>query len=130
MSAKELTRALGGKRVGAGYMAPCPAHDDREPSLSLADARGGNVLFRCHAGCTQQQVIDALRAQGLWGGQGHCSGELAEQIPSRARPTGRPRNDLQLFETAMRVWQAALPIRGTLVEAYLRSRGLTTTPDR
>ena len=31
----KLAAALQGRRVGAGWMASCPAHDDRHPSLSI-----------------------------------------------------------------------------------------------
>ena len=47
------------------YVACCPAHDDKFPSLSLTDV-GDKVLFHCFAGCSQGEVIDALRARGLW----------------------------------------------------------------
>lgn len=43
----------------------CPAHDDANPSLSVSE-RDGRVLVRCHAGCTQDAVIGALRAAGVW----------------------------------------------------------------
>ncbi len=45
--------------------AHCPAHDDRDPSLSV-DARGEKILVHCHAGCSQRAVIEALRTRGLW----------------------------------------------------------------
>lgn len=48
-------------------MAKCPAHDDRNPSLSIREA-DGKVLFYCHAGCAQRDVIEALKARGLWEG--------------------------------------------------------------
>jgi putative DNA primase/helicase len=51
--------------VGPGYMAKCPAHDDRNPSLSLRDA-DGKILTHCLARCDQGAVISALRARGLW----------------------------------------------------------------
>jgi hypothetical protein len=47
-------------------MARCPAHEDRNPSLSITEATDGKVLLRCHAGCSQEAVIAALRARGLW----------------------------------------------------------------
>lgn len=47
------------------YIACCPAHDDRNPSLSVTQA-GDRVLLYCHSGCTQTQVIDALAGRGLW----------------------------------------------------------------
>ncbi len=66
MTAVEIARALGGaRRHGAEWDARCPAHDDASPSLSLRDGDGGKILFRCHAGCSQQQVFDALCARGL-----------------------------------------------------------------
>jgi hypothetical protein len=46
-------------------MAKCPAHDDRNPSLSIGEV-AGKVLLHCHAGCAQRDVIEALRARGLW----------------------------------------------------------------
>ena len=54
------------KAVGTNsYFACCPAHDDKHPSLSITDAKG-KVLVHCFSGCTQTDVIDALRSQGLW----------------------------------------------------------------
>ncbi len=46
-------------------MARCPAHDDRNPSLAIRD-HDGRVLVHCHAGCAQADVVNALRARGLW----------------------------------------------------------------
>lgn len=41
------------------YAAQCPAHDDRDPSLSIG--RGdGKALIYCHAGCGIREVTDAL----------------------------------------------------------------------
>lgn len=47
------------------FSACCPAHDDRNPSLSVSDSNG-KILFKCFAGCTQESVIGALRNLGLW----------------------------------------------------------------
>jgi hypothetical protein len=60
-----ITQALGGRRCGRGYIARCPAHDDRSPSLSIRE-HGGKILVHCHAGCPQPDVIAELRARGLW----------------------------------------------------------------
>jgi len=65
-SAAEIAKALGGRRCGSGWVARCPAHEDRRPSLSIRDGDGERVLVHCHAGCRQADVIEALRAQGLW----------------------------------------------------------------
>ena len=54
------------RRLGTGrYIACCPAHDDKRPSLSIAD-KNGNTLVYCFSGCHQDEVIGALRDRGLW----------------------------------------------------------------
>ncbi|MFD0773533.1 hypothetical protein ACFQZ2_06285 [Streptomonospora algeriensis] len=41
--------------------AQCPAHEDRLPSLSISPARKyRGVVVNCHAGCSQDAVLDAL----------------------------------------------------------------------
>ena len=45
-------------------MCRCPAHEDRNPSLSVTQ-RDGQVLVHCHAGCGQEAVLEALAARGL-----------------------------------------------------------------
>ena len=47
------------------FSACCPAHDDRNPSLSVSDSNG-KILVKCWAGCSQEEVIGALRSMGLW----------------------------------------------------------------
>lgn len=66
MNAAEIARNLHGRKQRSGWMARCPAHEDHDPSLSLKDSDDGRVLVKCHAGCTQTAVIDALKAKGLW----------------------------------------------------------------
>ena len=53
------------KKTSDGWMACCPAHEDRTPSLSIADGDKG-VVVKCFAGCGQADVIDALKSRGLW----------------------------------------------------------------
>lgn len=62
----DIAAALHARRTGTGWIARCPAHEDGTPSLSLALTRNGRVLVHCHAGCTQADVIAALRDRGLW----------------------------------------------------------------
>lgn len=46
-----LAKLTGVKRAGRGWMAQCPAHDDRQASLSISEGRDGRTLLKCHAGC-------------------------------------------------------------------------------
>lgn len=48
------------RRQGRGYVACCPAHADRSPSLSLREADDGRVLVHCHAGCETADVLTAI----------------------------------------------------------------------
>ena len=64
-SAADIAQKLSGtgkakaKKTGRGWMVCCPAHDDRTPSLSLADGKDG-VLYYCFGGCQQKDVRAAL----------------------------------------------------------------------
>ena len=62
-SAEQIVRALEGRSNGYG-MDPCPAHEDRNPSLSATE-RDGQVLLHCHAGCMQEAVLEALAGRSL-----------------------------------------------------------------
>lgn len=41
------------------WIAKCPGHVDRSPSLSIAALKDGRVLLHCHAGCEVQAVLEA-----------------------------------------------------------------------
>lgn len=47
------------KRSGSGYIACCPAHEDKQASLSVTMGQKG-VLLKCHAGCAFGDIADAL----------------------------------------------------------------------
>lgn len=58
-----LDRLDGVRQTGAGrFMARCPAHADRNPSLSIRALDDGRVLLHCFAGC---EVADVVGAVGL-----------------------------------------------------------------
>lgn len=48
------------RRKGKGWMARCPAHSDKTPSLSISEASDGKVLLHCHSGCSPEAVLDAV----------------------------------------------------------------------
>ena len=63
-TAEEVYRKLGGKRNANGFVVPCPAHEDRNPSLSVSDDNG-KLLWHCHAGCPSDSVQASLAAKGF-----------------------------------------------------------------
>jgi putative DNA primase/helicase len=123
LGAKSIAEALGGRKSGRSWSVRCPAHEDRTPSLSLLDTPDGRVLVHCHAGCEQDKVIAHLRAHGLWVQNSPRLHRLAASCHVN-KPTELDREDIKRTETAMSIWQAAKPAGGTLIETYLRSRGL------
>ncbi len=49
------------KGAGRNWTSRCPAHEDRNPSLSVSPgSRGRDVVLHCHAGCAPDDVLAAL----------------------------------------------------------------------
>ena len=56
-----LTKLEGVSGGSSGkWTARCPAHDDRQASLSVTEGDDGRVLIKCFAGCQVQDVVAAL----------------------------------------------------------------------
>lgn len=60
MDAQTFAESLEGKRTGSGWVARCPGHGDKTPSLSIREAEDGKVLIKCHAGCCPEQVLGSI----------------------------------------------------------------------
>ena len=54
-----LQRLHGVRRERNGFKALCPAHPDRNPSLSVRE-EDGRILVKCFAGCSTKDVCNAL----------------------------------------------------------------------
>jgi putative DNA primase/helicase len=126
MNAETIAKALGGRKAGGGWVARCPAHDDLTPSLSICDDDDDKVLVRCHAGCDQERVIEALRTRGLWAGKSpRPLLRSARRMPIESKPG---QDDARRAEAALAIWQSAKPAQGTPIETYLASRGINLPP--
>ena len=121
--ARTLTLALGGKWYRRYGLARCPAHGDRRPSLTLADAPDGKLLLNCKTGCSFGDVLTVLRERGL---VDRCD---RPQPPSASEMARRRAEDeaeaVKRERQAAACWSEALPVHGTLAETYLRGRGIT-----
>src|SRR4051812_45686614 len=81
---KKLKRV---RKVGKNqWIAECPAHDDRNPSLSVGRGRGGSAVVKCHAGCATAAVCKAvgLRLADLCAGRRREGGGGRDPTPQRA----------------------------------------------
>jgi|SRR5262245_11802043 len=114
MHAETIARALKGRRSGCNWIARCPAHEDRTPSLSIAQAED-RVLVHCHAGCSQDAVIDKLKDLGLWSGGLRRTKAISKPQPSPALVED---DKARMRQIALRLWSETQPIGGTLGERY------------
>lgn len=62
MSAEQLLSRLDGvRRTGEGrWLARCPAHPDKRPSLSVRELPDGRVLMHDFAGCAIGEIVAAV----------------------------------------------------------------------
>lgn len=92
------------KGTGAGrWMARCPAHEDRNASLSLRQVDDGRLLVHCFAGCS---VDDVVRAVGL---------DLQDLFPPRPDDDRRSHRVRRAFLAR----DAILALRRELLVAWL-----------
>jgi 5S rRNA maturation endonuclease (ribonuclease M5) len=68
-----LARLKNVKKTQSGWVACCPAHDDKTPSLCVAES-DGKILLNCQANCPVESVVSAL---GL---------EMADLFPPKDAP--------------------------------------------
>jgi hypothetical protein len=60
-ASKLLDRLTWIKQTGsAQWIASCPAHEDRSPSLHVREKDNGVVLVKCFAGCGAADVMEAV----------------------------------------------------------------------
>src|SRR5262249_7202124 len=106
------------------WSARCPAHDDRNPSLSIALGDDGCVLLTCHRRCGLDAICAAL---------GISKRDLFPSPPDRLKHVVQhPSSHSFSAETARGVWQSALERarnddhvgEDADVYAYLRRRDL------
>lgn len=93
-----LLQLSGVRRSGGGWIARCPAHDDKTPSLSFTITESGRLLAHCFSGCSFEEIRLALRLSG-------------EHFFPSSRPieTGHTQEQVATQEKAVRLWKSARP---------------------
>jgi len=89
-----LDRLKGVRTSLRGWVACCPAHHDREPSLSIGLGEEGQILLNCFAGCPLDRIVEAM---------GITVAELFPKAPSASgsQPEQTHRNVLSLLDLAL-----------------------------
>ncbi len=109
-----LARLPGVKPQAGGWIARCPAHGDRNPSLSIREGDTGKVLLKCFAGCDYGRIIAALDGAPVSGASGRPGAKAKPRLDEKQR-----------IELARRIWLKAREPRATIVQDYLFGRGFT-----
>ncbi|MFT4055119.1 MAG: toprim domain-containing protein [Novosphingobium sp.] len=112
-----LVARLGGVWRNGKGLCLCPAHADHDPSLSVRVGERA-LLFKCFAGCTTIDVVRAIHRLGL-----PMANSAAGHTPYR------PTNTSAGTGTALRAWNASVPLAGTPAEVYLSRRFLKPRGD-
>ena len=55
-----LKRLEGVRQSGNGWEARCPAHNDHDPSLSVAIGDDRRILVKCHKRCSTEEIVSAM----------------------------------------------------------------------
>ena len=121
--ARALTLALRGKWYRRYGLACCPAHGDRRPSLTLADAPDGRLFLHCKTGCDFRDVLAALRDRGLL--DRHARPQPPEPSEIARRRVEEEAEAVKRERHALAIWREAVPVHDTIAETYLRGRGIT-----
>lgn len=129
-----LSRLAHVRNAGPGrWLALCPAHPDRDPSLSIRLA-GDKLLIHCFAGCAPEAVLEALGLtwRDLYAREARPwvalpVGQTRLEAPGYYRPATPERVQPEAHSRWERWWSAAKPGH-PLLRAYLRARGLSVDP--
>jgi energy-coupling factor transporter ATP-binding protein EcfA2 len=55
-----ISRLKTRRKTATGAQCHCPAHNDDNASLSVSIGTNGNIVVRCHAGCSIDSVVSAM----------------------------------------------------------------------
>jgi hypothetical protein len=106
------------------WMARCPAHDDRNPSLSVS-VKDGRVLIYCFAGCGPEAVLEAV---GLtWRDLREGEAWAWSPFPSKPKPPEPEAPSPEARERWKSLWEGA-KLGHPILRRYLRARGLSLEP--
>jgi hypothetical protein len=119
-AAERIAAALGrARRSGRWWSCCCPAHDDRSPSLSIRDGRGGGLIAVCHAGCWRADILGELSRRGLYAGEGPMAPVAADPEAERLRREADEADQAGRIAEALDIWTDSYPADATTPGASL-----------
>lgn len=129
-SLRLIARVLGGDIAGRNrILCPGPGHSRRDRSLSVT-FNGDDFLCHSFAGDDWRECRDHVKAALGWtGAPRHANDNAAAPVIHLRAPDDDDADLIRRIRSALRRWATAVPIRGTLAERYLASRGLSYDGD-
>ncbi|GJH04487.1 DNA primase [Paraburkholderia terrae] len=115
-----LDHLQGVRATGHGrWIARCPAHRDRRPSLAITEKANGALLLHCFAGC---EIDDIVAAVGL---------DLSDLFPPRKAGVHSTKPAMRRFSAEQVLRTATLElIEIVLIVGAIDRRGSVTATER
>jgi DNA primase len=118
-------------RHGSEFVGLCPFHIERTPSFYVVEDQGFFHCFGCDAHGNAIDFVmrvDNLNFRQAVAKLASGQGALAAAAPADGTAVARREKDERNRRIALQLFEEAKPAGGTLVETYLRSRGLSLPP--
>ena len=123
LDAREVAHRLGGEVWSRNrVLAPSPGHGPKDRSLSIrldATVADGFIVHSFAGDDWRQIKAHVCERLGLEPGE-----PRARTTPRPVRPTGPDEEQLRKRQHAQALWSREKPPKGTLVDSYLRARGI------
>ena len=92
------------------WMACCPAHDDRSPSMAIKAGDDGKIILHCFAGCPAEEIVSSigLKLTDLFPDNG-----IQQQHPDRPSNreiTGQLEHELFVMLSAIGHYKKRIPL--------------------
>ena len=119
-----LSRLDAVRKSGRGWVARCPAHVDRSPSLGIVEGERG-LLIRCFAGCSLNEICEAMgiAVSDLFYNSRSPSPKQSPHTPPQKR------SDWRHFSHAMLFVAEGLYVRGQRVLQAAKGLNINTWTD-
>lgn len=97
------------RRTGSGtWVACCPAHQDKSPSLAVREVDDGRVLVHCFAGCSVEEILGAVGMS--------FDALFPDKLVENAKPLRRPFPAADVLESIQRELFIVVLCSGDLAE--------------
>lgn len=105
------------KTAGNTYIACCPAHQDKSPSMTIREIEQDHILIHCFAGCSVESILDTV---GM---------NFDDVFPNRVKEDGRKKSEIPFNARDV---LAALSNDASLIYMFIADlrKNKATTPEQ